>query len=238
MFLCFLSLVGYLIITGTIQATRVSVNVYLKLKPDNQVASLIKDFNQFLQQKGLLHTYHITPFIHHYPLHITLYLSTYEKKQLTKIIKKTQWLAKQQKQIPISTHQFLASPNGYVMLSVKPSRLLQELSSQTLNSLAGLRDPTAPIPDWAAEDKKRSELFTQWGNTSVMSFFQPHFSLFDPEYLSSEQHRTLYKRLQQLIAQFSKTHPIEVKDIAYAIGIGIADKQGQVVQELRVFELP
>ena len=226
---------GY-IITGAIQANNLSVNVYLKLKPDNQVASLIKDFNQSLQQQGLLHTYHITPFIHHYPLHITLYLSTYEKKQLTKIMKKTQWLAKQQKQIAILTRQFLVSPNGYVMLSVKPGRPLQELSNQTLNALAELRDLTAPIPAWAAEDKERRELFSQWGSTSVMHFFQPHVSLFDPESLTAEQRRALYKRLQQLIEQFSKTHATEVKAIAHAVGIGIADEHGQIIQELCAFE--
>lgn len=236
MFLYFFGLVGCLI-SNTIQAANLSINVYLKLKPGNQVAPLIKDFNQFLQQRGLFHAYHITPFIDQYPLHITLYLSTYEEKQLAKIIKQTQWLAKKQKRIPISTCQFMASPSGYVMLSVKRTRQLQELSNQTLTSLAALRDTTASIPDWAAEDTERRKLFTQWGSTSVMNFFQPHFSLFDPESLTAEQRIPLYKKLEQLIEQYSKTHQLEVQAVAYAIGIGIADKQGQIVKELGAFAL-
>ncbi|BCA96960.1 hypothetical protein TUM19329_33210 [Legionella antarctica] len=75
------------------------------------------------------------------------------------------------------------------------------------------------------------------GSTSVKSFFKPHFSLFDPEHLTSEQHIQLYKRLQLLLVQFSKTHQIKVKATAYAIGVGIADKQGQIVKELDTFEL-
>ncbi len=236
MLLYFTGLIAYLI-TNPIQATSLSINVYLKLKPGNQVVLLIKDFNQFLQKTGLFHTDHIAPFIHQHPLHITLYLATYEQKQLAEIIKRTQWLAKQHQRIPISTHQFLASPNGYVMLSVRRTRRLQELGNQTLLSLAGLRDTTALIPKWAAENMERRALFTKWGSTSVMNFFQPHFSLFEPEYLTSKQQIRLYQRLQQLIDQFSKTHQVKVNAIAYAIGVGIADKQGQIVEELNTFEL-
>ncbi|BCA96959.1 hypothetical protein TUM19329_33200 [Legionella antarctica] len=160
MLLYFTGLIAYLITYST-QANTLSINVYLKLKSENQVVFLIKDFNQFLQQKGLFHTYNISPFIYEHPLHITLYLATYKKQHLLEIMKQTQLIAKQQKQVIISTRLFLASPNGYVMLSVKRTNKLQELSNKILNSLAGLRDPTALVPEWAAADTKRVALFTQ-----------------------------------------------------------------------------
>jgi hypothetical protein len=214
-----------------------SINVYLKLKPGNQVGSLIKDFNQLLKQKRVLSRYHIYPFLNSHPIHITLYLTSYKQQQITEIMKQTQLLAKRQKKIPISTRQFIASDNGYVMLSVDGSKQLQQLSNITLNVLARLRDKKALIPAWAARDKKRSETFNHWGSPNVLSYFHPHVSIFDPEHLSQKQRVRLYAKLQRLINQFSKDHQITIDATAYAIGVGLADAQGQIVKELGAFEL-
>jgi len=218
-------------------AKGLSINVYLKLKPINQVSSLIKDFNQFLGQQPLFVSYHITPFLKHYPLHNTLYLTDYDRVQIPKIIKQVQAIAKQQKPILLSTNQFTASASGYVMLSIKRSKELQELSNKTLNSLAPLRDKKAIIPSWAAQDSNRSEVFKHYGSPNVLNYFNPHFSIFDPVGLSQIQTANLYEQLQQLISQFSQAHPTQVRAIGYAIGVGLADTQGQIVTELATFKL-
>lgn len=201
------------------------------------MAPLIKDFNQLLKRKGVLSRYHIAPFLNSHPIHITLYLTSYKQQQISEIMKQTQMLAKQQKKIPLSTRQFIASDNGYVMLSVDNCEKLQQLSNKTLNVLARLRDKKALIPTWAARDKKRSETFNQWGSPSVLSYFHPHISIFDPEHLSQKQRIRLHAKLQQLINQFSTDHQIKIDATAYTIGVGLADEQGQIVKELGVFEL-
>ncbi len=190
-----------------------------------------------MQQNKLTSTYHIKPFIMAHPLHITLYLAMYEKGQISKIIKQTQSLAKAQKKIAIETERFHANPSGYVMLSVKQSNALKQLSNQALSHLAKLRDQDAPIPRWAEKDRERQELFKQWGSPSVMDYYQPHFSIFDPEHLNQLQRSALYQKLQFFIKQFSNTQQINVKATAYAIGVGIADNQGQIVKELASFSL-
>ncbi|CEG58849.1 2'-5' RNA ligase family protein [Legionella fallonii] len=221
----------------TARAISLPINVYLKLTPNNQVIPLIEHFNQFLQQKKLLSTYHVKPFILTHPLHITLYLATYEETQISAVIKQTQDLAQKQKNISIATERFHASTSGYVMLALEQNERLQQLSNKTLSQLAELRDQHASTPDWASKDRKRQELFKQWGSPSVMSYYQPHFSVFDPEHLSPKQRATLYQKLQLLIGQFSKVHDVKVKATAYAIGVGIADAQGQIIKELDSFPL-
>lgn len=51
----------------------------------------------------MLNKYHINAFLNTHPLHITLYLTTYEEKQISEIMKQTNALAKHQKKISIST---------------------------------------------------------------------------------------------------------------------------------------
>jgi len=221
------------LISNASYATNLSINVYLKLKPENQVASLITDFNHFLQKKEILGRYHIIPFLNKHPLHVTLYLTTYEERRIPQIMKQVQVLAKWQKKIPISTRQFITNDNGYVMLTVKDNDQLQQLSNKTINLIANLRDKKALIPAWAAKNPQKAEAFEQYGSPNVFANFKPHFSIFDAE----QQDTKLYEQLQKLIIQFSKKYQIHVNATAFAIGIGIADPQGQIVNELALFKL-
>lgn len=225
------------LISNITAASSLSINVYLKFKPDNQVTSLIRDFNWFLQQNGLIQRFHISPFLDKHPLHITLYLANYEERQIPLIMKKVHSLAGRQKPVPIVTGQFQASSNGYVMLSVKDNKQLEQLSNTALNNLSRLRDKTASIPRWAAQDKERIKVFSQWGSPNVFQYFHPHFSIFDPDPLSKKQRTVLYTKLQHLISQFSESHHTNANATAYAIGMGLADSKGQIVTELGSFKL-
>jgi len=211
--------------------------VYLKLESNNQIASLIGDFNQFLEQHQLLSTYKINPFLTHYPLHNTLYLTNYEKKQIPAIINAVKAIANGQQSFMVSSDQFIASPSAYLMLSAKQSAQLNALSNLTLNFLAPLRDKDAKIPAWAAADPSRRYLFKQYGSPNVKTNYHPHFTIFDPIHLSKQQRQTLYQQLTVLIKQFSEKHPNAAQARAYAIGVGVADEQGQIIKELAVFEL-
>jgi len=59
-------------IANTVTAKSLSINVYLKLKPENHIKALIKELNQYLAQQGLFAAYQITPYLQQHPLHITL----------------------------------------------------------------------------------------------------------------------------------------------------------------------
>lgn len=218
-------------------AERISINVYLKLKADNQVTPLIQHFNHFLDQQQIISTYQITPFQKEHPLHITLYLTSYQKNQLKEIKRKISILAQQEHPLIISTKQFIPSPNGYVMLSLKTSEKVQRLSNKVLFMLTGLRDRHTPIPAWAAKDRARVALFKQYGSPGVLHYFKPHFSVMDPKHLQMGQQQQLYQQLRILIADFKQKYPTQVWAQANAIAIGIADAQGQITQQLAEFPL-
>ncbi|KTC91690.1 2'-5' RNA ligase family protein [Fluoribacter dumoffii] len=223
--------------TNLALAKSLSINVYLKLKPENHVNNLIKEFNQYLAQQGLLTIFQIKPYLPHHPLHITLYLTDYNSQQIPAIIKKAQALAKQQKPIVFSTGKFVPSQSGYVMLTVAHNKTIQELSNKTLYELAHLHDPQATIPAWAVHDSGRQALFHQYGSPSVLNYFKPHFSIFFAEHLNKKQSTLLYQQLQKLIYQFTQSHKTQVTGYGTAIGVGLADAQGQIIKELAIFSL-
>ncbi|MFI4962611.1 MAG: hypothetical protein ACHP6H_01995 [Legionellales bacterium] len=216
-------------------ASSVSINVYLKLKPKNQIAQLITEFTQFLEQKGVLNQYQISPFISHYPLHITLYLTDYESKQIPKIMEQVQTIAKLQKPLWVSSSEFSLKNKAYLMLSVNRTGELDTLSKTTLAALVELRDKNAAIPVWASADKDRQELFKQYGSPNVLDFFNPHFSVLGPVNLDPQSTAALTNTLQHFIKVFSTKQQTGSLAKAYALGVGLADAQGQIVKELSVF---
>jgi len=211
--------------------------VYLKLKPNNKVASVIHDFNLFLDQHHIFSTYHFKPFLMNYPLHNTLYLTEYKKEQVAEIIKRVEALSTQQKAIRLTSDKLIVSSTGYTMLTIKNNKTLQLLSDTLVKTLAPLRDHEAFIPDWAAADKGRQTLFNQVGSPNVQEFYNPHLSLLDPAHLNKNQQKRLRIQLEKLIHLYSKQHVLQKPALGEAIGVGIADDQGQIIKELAVFKL-
>jgi hypothetical protein len=214
-----------------------SINVYLKLKPNNQVAVLIKNFNDFLNHQGILTHYSLNPFIDSQPLHITLYLAEYDTTHVPKIIEQVKLISRQHEQIQITTQELNPNPSGYLMLTVNRSKELLKLSGVMLKNLAFLRDKTASIPSWAANNKEQLALFNRYGSPGVLQFYNPHFSIFDPQKLNPRQRLALYKLLQHSIKVYEQSHKIQVQASAFALGVGIADAQGQITKELASFKL-
>ena len=204
---------------------------------NNQIKTLIQQFNTYLAQQDLLKQYQITPFIEHYPLHITLYLANYKPQQEAAIISIVSQLANQQTAIPISSKQFIAMSGGYVMLTINKNKVLQTLSNEVVHALAPLRDPQAAIPPWAAQDPKRQKLFRQFGSPGVFALFNPHFSILDPDHLNAHQQQQLQEKLQRAIRQFKATHLTQVHALADKIAVGIANEKGQITRELAYFSL-
>lgn len=196
----------------------------------------IEHFNQFLQQKNLLEHYTIKPFINFYPLHNTLYLTDYDPQRVPEIIEQVKEIARTHHILHLESAKFIASPNGYVMLSLVNTTELTELSQTVAKGLKNLRDHQAQIPSWAAADPKRQKLFTEWGSPNVLEFYTPHFSIFDPMHLNSEQQKQFITQLRPLVEEINQQlKPITVD--ADVIGVGVANEQGQIIKELISFRL-
>ncbi|RMX00582.1 hypothetical protein EAW55_12540 [Legionella jordanis] len=209
------------------------MNVYLKLEPNNTVEKLIGDFNAYLNQQGFLSQYQITPFFPTHPLHITLYLTHYPQRNLSVIMHDLPLIAAQNKKIRLQSKDIEVSSSGYVLLSIRKNQELQKLSDHLVLKLMSLRDKKAPIPIWALQNPARVESFQHYGSPNVFRNFSPHLSLM----VIDEQESYWHAQLNRLIQRFAVKKSIAVNTIATAIGIGIADAQGQIIKEIGSFPL-
>lgn len=233
----FILLLSGLLIATTSIASQQSINVYLKLQPKGQITELISKFNQFLDQEQIFTTYQITPYIDAHPPHVTLYLATYDDKQIPEVMKQAELLAKKQKPLSLLTSKFVSQNDGYVMLSIVDDSQLQALSNEAMSKLAKLRDRKAPIPAWAAKDPGRKLIFNQFGSPAVLQYYKPHISIFSAENLKDDDASRLGEQLKILINQFTKKYSTGIRTRVDAIGVGITDKNGQIVKELNSFSM-
>ena len=218
-------------------ANSTSINIYLKLEPQNKVALLVNEFNQFLASSGLIKRYHLEPFITKHPLHVTLFLADYDKTNVTELINQTKTIAQKQSKLVITTGPFSGNAKSYVMLSVTNSKELQLLSNKMIYAFSNLRDKNAKIPQWARDNPQRRALFKTFGSPNVFQYFNPHFSVMEPVHLSGNQIKHLTRELQPLIIRFNKNKSKPIEAVAYGIGVGEADSQGQIIRELAWFHL-
>ncbi|ASQ44832.1 2'-5' RNA ligase family protein [Legionella clemsonensis] len=213
-----------------------SVNVYLKFSPDNNALKLIKDFNRYLGKNKIFSHYRLTPFLVAHPLHLTLYLTNYNPKHLPQISQRIQRIAKQTKPIIVKTGKIEISSSRYTMLSISNSKPLQALSNKVVIQLMAFRDQRTPIPSWVKNNAAKRLSFLRFGSPNVFANFSPHFSIFAADHLTSKDAKKLQEALTPLLNQFnSKKSALDAQ--AIAIGIGLADAQGQIMQELYAFPL-
>jgi hypothetical protein len=226
-----------LCVNPTVLAKTEFINVYLKLNSTNEVKPLIASFNHYLEQKKILKNYQITPFLVTYPLHVTLYLTHYKTQYTQELIRRIKKLARQVHPISLKTTNFIAFKNAYVMLAVKNNNSLHQLSNKVVLLLNDLHDKKMPIPQWAAGDSTRRNLFKHYGSPGVFSLYNPHFSIIEPMQITSEQQNTLAIQLKTLIKQYEEKNDTQKTAKAFALAVGIADHQGQITKELAAFPL-
>lgn len=213
------------------------INIYLKLNENNQIKTLIQQFNHYLTKQQLLQRYRITPFLEQYPLHVTLYLADFKPRQRAKIITIIRDLARQQRPLALSSKQFVAMSGGYMMLAIDRTASLQALSNQVVSALMALRNRQAVIPAWAAHEPARQALFARFGSPGVLTHYNPHLSIINAPPLTKTQQQRLQDELQHAIVAFSQTHAMPVHAKAYHIAIGLANQEGQITKELAHFPL-
>lgn len=209
-----------------------SINVYLRLEPKNQVANLISDFNHYLAKKGVSEHYQLKPFIDKYPLHVTLYMADYKHSTIPEIMERVYLIAKQQKPVTINSSKFVLKKNNYVMLAVENSKELQDLSDKLVHSLSSLRYKKAVIPVWALKNQARQKMFQKYGSPNVMDLYKPHISVMSP-HLKMKEAAKLQKELRTLVKRFNWMHKTHVKVTVDKIAIGLADEDGQIVRRVQ-----
>ncbi len=214
------------------------INIYLKLSPRNDVQNYGNQFKKILTHDKELADYNLKPIFDNHPLHITLYLTQYSLKNTKHLINYIKKLSQQFHAFTIKAQYLTATPSGYVMLQIKPQPYLQHLSDTVVRSVNHLRDPLANVPCWAAHNPQKISSFKQYGSPNVFTNYAPHFTFLAPnKTYSVQEENQLNQRLINSIAQFNQKHPTAIEATVSAVAIGIADEQGQIIQELASFTL-
>ncbi|WP_203455971.1 2'-5' RNA ligase family protein [Legionella sp. MW5194] len=218
-----------------------SVNVYVEL--DNlAVYQSIEQFNQFLKSKGVFKKYQIEPFLHAYPLHVTLYLADYPDKNIPQLVKRVAFLAKFWHAVELKTTSLYVTKGNYVMLGIDlphatqgGNSYLQQMSDETVLQLNSLRDTNTPIPDWAMNNAVKRQAFSLYGSPNVFFEYTPHITLMAKPFKNTSEAAAFQEEMNALIKDYRQLKPLQFK--VSAIGIGYADALGQITQPFAHFKL-
>jgi 2'-5' RNA ligase len=198
-------------------------NIYLI--PSDKATKYVRSFDDSLEKTNVLKKYNTKPFIENHPVHLTLYLTSFDKKNITKIAKQLAEIAKNTSPFDIKTDKFIAGKSGFVMLNIQNSPELQKLSNKAVTDLAKYRNKDYPT---------KLESFKKYGSPNTFNQFNPHFSILAAD-LDSDKARASFEKDFDQIIQNTKLKPASFK--IKAIGFGEVDKCGQVTKPLYIFNL-
>jgi hypothetical protein len=211
------------------------------LVPSSSITAQIKSFNALLEKKGILKKYDITPFLVNHPVHLTLYLTDFNSKNLPEIGKNILSIANKNNKFTLRTSGIVASKSGFVLLNVdngknKNGKLnnLQLLSNQVISLLKKYRDKNAIMPGWVKYYPLKINSFEKYGSPNAFSQFNPHFSILAVSLKNKTLKASFIKDMNQAIKEF-KFKP--VKATITAIGIGEVNKDGQIIKEIKTLSL-
>ncbi|MEY8714454.1 2'-5' RNA ligase family protein [Francisella philomiragia] len=207
-------------------------NVYLI--PDTTADKYVKEFDDSLAKTNVLEKYKTTPFIKNHPVHLTLYLTSFQSKYIKDINSQLANLAKNTEPFYIETTGFSAGKSGFVMLDIRNSQSLQQLSNSVISNLAKYRDKDYPAPSWVKFYPSKLASFEKYGSPNAFAEFNPHISILAAN-LQTDQERNSFDKDFNEIIKDTKLKPISFK--IKAIGFGEVDENGQVTKILHIYKL-
>lgn len=207
-------------------------NVYLI--PAKKAHDYIVKFDNSLKKTNILKQYNVTLFIINHPVHLTLYLTSFQSKHIADIESQLDTIAKNIKSFDIKTTGFSASKSGFVMLDIQNSSYIQKLSDKVITNLSKYRDKDYPMPSWVKYYPSKQQSFKKYGSPNAFAEFTPHLSILAAD-LQNEKIRVSFEK------DFNKViNKIDLKPASFkikAIGLGEVDKYGQVIKPLHIYRL-
>ncbi|MBK2110902.1 2'-5' RNA ligase family protein [Francisella tularensis subsp. novicida FSC159] len=207
-------------------------NVYLI--PDTTADKYVKEFDDSLAKTNVLEKYKTTPFVKNHPVHLTLYLTSFQSKYIKDINSQLANLAKNTEPFYIETTGFSAGKSGFVMLDIKNSQSLQQLSNVVIKDLAKYRNKDYPAPSWVKFYPSKLVSFEKYGSPNAFAEFNPHISILAAN-LQTDQERDSFDKDFNEIIKNMKLKPTSFK--VKAIGFGEVDENGQVTKILHIYKL-
>jgi 2'-5' RNA ligase len=164
-----------------------------------------------------------------YQVHCTLYLTMYPaglKDELTEKVKK---LASQTNTFEVSTAGLEITSGNWFFMSIEPDENLQNLSNQVVRILSPLRSSSDFVPDWAKAFPNKVEYIKKYGSPNVLKEFNPHLT-----FLSSSNKEKLERFVEN---HKNSSFAGKIEGEVVGIGLGKADKNGQISEVWHIFPL-
>lgn len=204
------------------------------LIPSEKATNYIANFNKSLAETNILKKYSIVPFIKNHPVHLTLYLTSFQSKYISNINSELKTLAESTKPLHIETKGITVGKSGFVMLDIKKSKKLQNLSNNVIKNLAQYRNKNYSAPDWVKFYPKKLKYFKKYGSPNAFSEFNPHLSILAADLKNDKIRNCFVKDFNEVIDGIN-IKPTDFK--INAIGLGEVDNNGQVVKTLHIYKL-
>lgn len=164
-----------------------------------------------------------------FQIHCTLYMTAYDRKVKNTLIQRVEDFAKTQEQFPVITSGLEPTTNNWFFMNLKVNDQLQLLSNNIVSLISDLRAKSDYIPQWAKEFPAKVENIKLYGSPNVYEQFEPHLT-----FLAQADIQTLEAYcLRHANSSFAQP----IKGSVVAVGVGIADRFGQVESPIKIFPL-
>lgn len=164
-----------------------------------------------------------------YQIHCTLYMTQYPTEVQAEIQQKVASLASTTKVFDINTTGLEITDGDWFFMNLDRNSNLQTLSDTVAEQLSPLRLPSDYVPEWAKSSPNKVDYIKKYGSPNVYEEFNPHLT-FLPKSDGEKLKNFLKKHSDKSFCQ-------PIKGQIVAIGIGIADKNGQMKEPLQVYPL-
>ncbi len=205
-------------------ARDVKLNVFAVLSPEIEAAA--RAVSQDLQTQEGLSTYPQLGF----QIHCTLYMTTYPPAAQEDLVARIKELAATTRAFPARTTRLQITKDNWFFLDLERDRNLQSLSDAVVGVASPLRSPTSFIPDWAKDNPEKVEYLKQYGSPNVFAQFEPHLTLL------ANADRVALTRFLEKNGQ-NPAYALPIAGQVIAIGVGEADRKGQIATPTAIFPL-
>jgi 2'-5' RNA ligase len=199
------------------------INVFAVVSPEIETACL--EAARTLMQEESLESFPLQGF----QIHCTLYMTQYPIGSIEKVAEAVNEVAKNTREFEVKSTGLEITAGNWFFLNLDRNRNLQTFSDTVVEKLAEMRSPSNFVPDWAKDFPNKVEYITKYGSPNVYAEFNPHLTL-----LAKSDEEKL-QRFMAKHADSSFTQPITGKVVA--IGLGIADRNGQIEKPFKIFPL-
>lgn len=198
-------------LTTTFSFSNVNYNIFVKL--DQEAEKSVSHISEGLKKEVGLDSLYSQGYV----IHLTLYLTEYEKDKLEDLKRVVDEVASKAKPFEIEFKKVFKTGSNWFMLDNDKHPTLQSLSDEVVHLASKYRAKDAVIPGWAKNIPNKVKAFNSYGSPNVFLEFNPHVTLMvgRPE---------ISDKLDKFLEVY-KFSPFKSKVIA--MGIAEVDNSGQ-----------